>query len=175
MGEGVEVDVVAGHRGRVGPHLGGDDLRLVEMRGGGGGGGELRGELAEGQMLALAVDEAEGGRVPKAGGAPVPEGHLVAVGQGEEVAEPVPQAAHHRLDRLLPVAGPEEVTGPGRQAGDGLGADLGGARAEAPVGGEQVVRDGDVRGVGHVWNHGTMANQTETGAALGTYPVGVLQ
>ena len=55
------------------------------------------------------------------------------------------------------------MPGHGGQGLDGLGADLGGARAEAPVGREQVGGDADVRGVGHVWNHGTMAHQTETG------------
>ena len=155
MGQGVEVDVVAGHGQRVGPDLGRDDLGVAEVGGGGGGRGELGRELAEGQVLAPALDEAEGGGVPEAGGAPVAEHHLVAVGQGEQRGQPGPQAAHHRLDRLLAVAGPEVGARGGGQGLHGLGADLGGPGAEPPVGGQEVGGDADVGGVGHVWNHGT--------------------
>ena len=93
MGEGVEVDCRRGRRaaGWV-PDLGGDDLGVVEVGGAGGRGGELGGELAEAEVLALAVDQPEGGGVPEAGGAAVAEDHLVAVGQGEQLGQAVPQA-----------------------------------------------------------------------------------
>ena len=151
----------------MGADLGGDDLGLVEMGGVGGRGGELGRELAEAEVLALALDEAEGGGVPEAGGAAVAEHHLVAVGQREQLGQALPQAAHHRLDRLLAVAGAEVAAGRGGQGLDGLGADLRRAGAEPAVGGQQVGGDADVRGVGHVWNHGTMALPTETGPVRG--------
>ena len=52
-----------------------------------GRGGELGRELAERQVLAAPLDEAEGGDVPEAGGAAVAEHHLVAVGEREQLAQ----------------------------------------------------------------------------------------
>ncbi len=92
VGQRVDVDPVPGFGQRVGAELRGDDLGLVEMGRAGGGGRELGGELAEGQVLAPAVDQTEGGRVPERGGPSVPEDHLVVVGQREEVSQPLPQA-----------------------------------------------------------------------------------
>ncbi len=80
VGEGVEVDGVVGDRVGMGADLRGDDVGCLEVWRGGCCGRELGGEFAEAQVLALALDEAEGGRVPEARGAPVAEDDLVPVG-----------------------------------------------------------------------------------------------
>ena len=100
------------------------------------------------------VDERERGGVPERRGAAVAEHHLVAVGQGEQLAQARAQPADDRLHRRLTVARPEVAVG---DAGQGLHLgrpDLGRSRSEAPVGGQQFARDGDVGGASHVWNHG---------------------
>ena len=107
VGEGVEVDVVGGDGLGMRPGRGLDDLGVVEMGGGRGGGGELGRELAEGQVLAAPLDQAEGGDVPEARRAAVAEHDLVAVGEREQLAQPGAQPAHHRPHRGLAVAGPE--------------------------------------------------------------------
>ena len=81
MRPGVDVDAGLGPRLRAGAGGRLDDRRLAEERRLLGGGGELRGELAEGQVLAALADQAEGRDVPERGGAAVAEHHLVAVGQ----------------------------------------------------------------------------------------------
>ena len=154
MGEGVEVDRGVGHGQRVGPHLGLDDLGVLQVRGGRGAGGELGGELAEAQVLALVLDQAEGGGVPEAGGPAVAEHHLVAVGEGEELRRPPRTRPTCDLTVFWRWLVPEVGGGDLGQGGDLLGADLGGPGSEAAVGGPELGGDGDVGGVGHVWNHG---------------------
>ena len=56
MGEGVEVDRGVGLRERVGADLGLDDLGVLQVGRGLGAGGELGGELAEAQVLALVLE-----------------------------------------------------------------------------------------------------------------------
>ena len=66
---------------------------------------ELGGELAEGQVLALLADQAEGGNVPEGSGTTVAEHDLVTLGQREELREPVTDPADRVLDRRLAVRG----------------------------------------------------------------------
>ena len=66
-----------------------DDERVVEERRVARDGGELRRELAEHQMLGALLDDAEGGRVPEQGAAAGAEQHLVAVGEREQLGEPL--------------------------------------------------------------------------------------
>ena len=70
----------------------------------------------------------------------------MAGGQAEELREALPHRAHELLHRRLAVGGAEQA-GPGARHGlDLCRADLGGAGAEAAVGGQQVLGDGDVCG-----------------------------
>ena len=101
---------------RVGARVGEEVRRLAEVRRGGDGVGELRRELAEAQVLAALVDEPEGGGVPEAGGAAVAEQHLVAVGEGEQLGEPVAQRTHLELHAGLAVGGAEVVAARPRPA-----------------------------------------------------------
>ena len=144
VGEAVGVDVGVGDRERVGARVGEEVGRLVEVRRGRGDLGELGRELPEAEVLAAAVDEPEGGGVPERRGAAVAEQHLVAVGEREQLGQPVAERAHLELHPGLPVGGAEVVAAGRGQRLDGLGADLGRAAAEAPVGGQQVDRDLDV-------------------------------
>ena len=144
MGQRVEVDVVGGHGLGMGPRRRLDDLGVLEVRRRRGRRRELGRELPERQVLAAALDEAERGDVPEARGAPVAEHDLVAVGEREQLAQPAPQPAHHRLHRGLAVAGAEIARPRRRQRGDLLGADLRRTAPEAPVGGLQGVGDADV-------------------------------
>ena len=76
--------------------------------------------------------------------AAVAEHDLVAVGQGEHLGEAVAQLADRELHGRLAVARAQVGRRrPRSSAFDGLGADLGRAAAEAPVGGQQVGGDGD--------------------------------
>ena len=72
VGEAVGVDAVGGRCLGMVAGIRGDDLRVAQVRGGRGGLGELRGELAEVQVLAALIDQTEGGRVPERRGAPLP-------------------------------------------------------------------------------------------------------
>jgi hypothetical protein len=65
----------------VGADLGLNHLGVLEVRRRFGAGGELRGELAEGQVLALLLNQPEGGGIPETGRPPVAEDDLVAVGE----------------------------------------------------------------------------------------------
>jgi hypothetical protein len=113
-----------------------DHNRIVEEWGSGGSLGELGGELTEGEMLTAAIDESEGGDIPKDGGPTVTEHDFVTIGEGEELGEPVAKAAHHEFDRLLTMAGAEIVEASGCERGDGFRANLRRAATEAAVNGE---------------------------------------
>ncbi len=80
MGQAVGVDLRVGHRQGMGARVGEEVGRLAEVGSGGDGVGELRGELAEAQVLAAGLDETEGGGIPERGRAAVAEEDLVAVG-----------------------------------------------------------------------------------------------
>ena len=144
VGEAVGVDLGVGHRERVRPRIGEQVGRLVEVRRGGGDLRELGRELAEAEVLAPPIDEPERGGVPEGGGPAVAEQHLVAVGQGEELGQAVAERPDLELHPRLPVGGAEVVAARCGQRLDGLGADLRGPAAEAPVGGQQVDGDLDV-------------------------------
>ena len=87
MGQRVGVDAGVGERVGVRPRLGREHLRVRQVRRRLRRGGELRGELAEGAVLAARLDQAERGDVPECGRTAVAEDHLVAVRQGEELGE----------------------------------------------------------------------------------------
>ena len=143
--------LVVGPGDRVRPRIGGrrrgiaglglDQDRVGQKGGAGGRLGELRGELAVGEMQRSLADQAAGGRVPERGRAAVAQRDLVAVGQAEELAEPGPHAGDEILHRSLPVRGSHQVV-LARQLGQGLRPDLRRAAAESPVLGLQ--RSGDL-------------------------------
>lgn len=141
MGEGIGVDPHLGDGERMGAGIGGDHRRTVEEGRGGCGLRELGGELAEGQMLAASFDESERGDVPEHRRAPVAQQHLVAIGHGEHLGDAVAQAADHRLDGVLAMAGAEVVATGGGQRRHRLGAHLGRTAAEAAIGGKEVGGD----------------------------------
>ena len=146
VGERVGVDARTADGNGVVARVGRDDLGVTQVRGGLHGLAELGRELAEVQVLALVLDQAEGGDVPEGRGAAVAEQDLVAVGQGEHLGQAVAQLADLELHGRLPVAGAEEVAGRPVQHVDGVGPDTGRATAKASVGGEEVVGEGDVGG-----------------------------
>ncbi len=84
---GVDVDAGLGLGRRAGARLGLDDGGVREERRLVGGGGELRAELAEGQVLGLVLHQAEAGNVPERGGPADAEDDLIALGSAEELAE----------------------------------------------------------------------------------------
>jgi aspartate aminotransferase len=147
VGEGVHVDVGLGDGVGMIADRRLDDHRIAQLGSRAGRLGELGGELAEDEVLAAALDEAEAGDVPERGGAPVAEHDLPARGQREQLGELVAQRAHQVLHRGLAVRGAEiGVAGCGQRR-DGFGANLGRPAAEAPVAGEQVGGETDCRGV----------------------------
>ena len=150
MGQRVEVDRRVGHRRGVGADLGLDHLGVLQVRRRLGAGGELRGELAEAQVLALLLNQPEGRGVPEAGRPPVAEHDLVAVGEREELAHAGAHPAHLSLDRLLAVAGAHVGGGDAGERVDLGRPDLGGAGPETAVGGQQFGGNGDVGDVWHV-------------------------
>jgi hypothetical protein len=89
VGERVEVHAGLGDRERVAARLGLHHSWVVEEGGGLRGRGELRAELAEGQVLRLLRDQPEGGDVPELGGPAVAEDHLVAVGSENSERSPL--------------------------------------------------------------------------------------
>ena len=95
-----------------------DHLGRLEVRCRAGHGGELRRELAEHEVLAAALDEAERGGVPERGRAAVAEQHLVPVGQREQVARG-PSRARRTTDRTVvaPVARAEVAPVPRPRGG----------------------------------------------------------
>ena len=109
MRPGDHVGVRVGDRRRGVAGLGLDHDRVGQERGAGGRLGELRGELAVGQVQRPLADEPGGGCVPEGGRAAVAERDLVAVRQAEELAQPDPDAGDQVLDRLLAVRGAHQV------------------------------------------------------------------
>ena len=112
-----------------------DHLGVVEMGRRARDGGELRRELAEHEVLAAPLDEAERGGVPERGGAAVAEQDLVAVGKGVERRRG-PRAPAERPTTpssrrwLVPRYPPAACGEPGQR----LGPHLRRPRAEAAVG-----------------------------------------
>ncbi len=137
MGQRVEVDRGVCRRERVRAHLRLDHLGVLQVRGRPDAGSELRGELAEAEVLALLLDQAERGGVPEAGGPPVAEHDLVAVGEGEELAHAGAHPPDLRLHRLLAVAGAEVGRRDGGERVHLCGPDLGGPGPETAVRGQQ--------------------------------------
>ena len=91
--------------------IGLDDDRVADERVRGDRGGELGAELAEGQVQRALVDESERRGVPERGRAAVAEDDLVAVGQREQLADAVADAADEVLHRRLAVRRAEQVAG----------------------------------------------------------------
>ena len=90
------------------PAIGLDDDRVADERVLGDRGGELRAELAVGQVQRALVDQPERGGVPERRRPAVAEDDLVAVGHREQLAQPVAHPADQVLDRRLPVRGAEQ-------------------------------------------------------------------
>src|SRR6185437_12809723 len=86
------------------------------------------------------ADEPGCGGIPEGGRPAVAQGDLVAVGQAEELTEPLTNPRDKVLDRRLAVRGPHQLVLT-RQPGEGLGPHLRGAAAEAAVGRLQRVGD----------------------------------
>ena len=158
---GVGVDARPRRR-RLGPRarVAADHRGVVEPRRGGGRRGELRGELAEGQVLALLLDQPVGRDVPERRGAAVAEHDLVAVGQREQLGQP----ARTRPTRSRTGAWRCEVPiseRPGRgERVEVRGLDLRRPGTEPPVGGQQVGGDLQRRS----WNFRSGSAQSRTAA-----------
>ncbi len=138
MREGVDVHARLGDRLGVRARVRGDDVRLGQPRRELGGLGELGGELAEGEVLRLVLDQAVRRDVPERGGAAVAEDHLVAVGELEQLTDALAHLADQVLDRGLPVGGAHEGGAGGGEGVQRLCPHLGGTRAETSVGGLDV-------------------------------------
>ena len=134
VGEGEEVDRVVGDRLGMIARVAGDEEGLLEMRRGRAGVGELGRELAEHEVLAAPLDQAERGDVPEHRRAPVAEHDLPARRQAEQVGQPGPDRADEPLHGLLAVGRPEDGPAGGEQVVELLGAHLRRAGAEASVG-----------------------------------------
>lgn len=158
MGEAVDVDAGLGAGLGVRTRFGGDDGRLGQPRGEPRGLGELRGELAEGEVLGLVLDQAVGGDVPEGGGAAVAQDHLVPLGEGEQVAYALADPADQVLDRGLAVGGAQQGGTGGGERVERLRAHLGGASAESTVGGLDVSGNPDL-------SHGREPSPSADGAA----------
>ena len=108
-------------------------LRIVEVGRGACDCGELRRELADHEVRAALLDEAERRRVPEQRGAAVADQHLVAVGKREQLREAAPDPADHAAHAVLAVAR-AEVAGRGvGERGDGLVGNLRRPGSEAAV------------------------------------------
>ena len=110
--------------------------------------GELRGELAVGEVQRALADQAERRGVPERRGAAVAEDDLVARGQRRTAPRgppaPAPTSDFTGFCRCeVPMKAAR-----GGQRGELLGAHLGGSAAEAPVGGLEVGGDREVGGRG---------------------------
>ena len=107
VGPGVGVDAGLGLGLGPGARVGREHGRLLQERRRAHCRRELRRELAERQVLAALADQVERRHVPEGGGAAVAEDHLVAVGQREQLGQPLSHPAHHGAHPLLPVGGAE--------------------------------------------------------------------
>ena len=103
MGERVDVDAVLGVRQRVAARRARDDARLREPRRAAAAFANLPENSPNDRCCDLRADQPEGGDVPEGRGAAVAEHHLVAVGQGEKLAQAGGDPAYERLDRGLPM------------------------------------------------------------------------
>ena len=143
MSERIGVDCIVDDRKWMRADFALDDDGVIEERCCCGGLSKLRGELAEVEVLAAAIDQTKRGDVPEHGGATVAEHDLVAIGQRKHLGQTVAQSAHHVLDGVLAMAGAEVVAAGFGKGSNGLGADLRGAAAKAAVGGKEVGGDDD--------------------------------
>ncbi len=143
MGERIEVDAVVRRERRVGTCRRLDDDGGVQERRRSDRRSELRGELAEHRVSAAASDEAVHRGVEEQGRAAVAQHDLVALGKGEEFPQALADSADLVDDRRLAVARAEQRRSDGREALNGLLANLGGAGAEAAVVRKKLGRDGD--------------------------------
>jgi hypothetical protein len=98
---GVDPGLAGGQGDRAGVRL--RDHRVSEERCLGDGRGELRGELAIRAERGTVADEADRGGVPEGRRPTVAQDDLVAVGQVEQLGEPLADLADEPLDRRLPV------------------------------------------------------------------------
>ena len=96
VGEAVGVDLGVGDRQRVGARVGEEDRRLARGAARRRPPRRTSTRTRRSAGAGCALDEAEGGGVPERRGAAVAEQHLVAVGQGEELGQPVAQGARPR-------------------------------------------------------------------------------
>src|SRR5690606_41562906 len=103
----VDVDARGGLGQRDRAGLGRAHVGRLEPRRAGGL-GELAAELAERAVLAALLDEAEGRGVPERRRATVAEDDLVALGQAEQLREPLADASHEVLHGRLAVRSAEE-------------------------------------------------------------------
>ncbi len=83
--------------------------RLGQERRAARAGGELGGELAVAEVDRALADQATGRRVPERGRAAVSERDLVAVGDAEQLAQPLTDPADDLLDGRLAVRGPHHA------------------------------------------------------------------
>src|SRR5690606_5523289 len=109
VGPGDRVDGRVGLRLRGAARIGLDDHRIADERVLGHRVGELRAELAVGEVQRPLVDQPERGGVPERGGAAVAEDHLIAVGQREQFPDAVADPADQVLHRRLAVRGAEQI------------------------------------------------------------------
>ena len=116
-------------------HLRLNDLGVLEMGRCRGTRGELRRELAETEVLALRLDQPKRGGVPKARRPAVAQHDFIAVGKGEELAEPSTYPPYLRLHSLLAMARAEVGGRDLGQRSDLFRPDLGWPRTEASVAG----------------------------------------
>ena len=137
---GDHIGLGVGDRRRSVAGLGLDHDRVGEERRGGGRLGELLRELAVGQVEGAVAHQPGGGCLPKGGRAAVAERDLVTVGQREEIAEPVADAADQVADGSLTMRGPHHVGLLGER-GQRLGADLRRPAAKTAVLGLQLGGD----------------------------------
>ena len=110
-----------------------------------GGRGELAAELAEHEVLAAVLDEAERRGIPERRRSAVADDHLVAVGRAEQLGQVRPDVADQVLHGRLAVRGAEHRGPASHERLELRAAHLRGAAAETSVDGQEVGRDHEVR------------------------------
>ena len=138
---GVGVDAVLGDRDRTRAGLAADHRGVGEPRRGGGRRRELRGELAEGEVLALLADQPERGDVPERRRPAVAQHHLVVGRHREQLGQALADPAHDLAHGRLPVGGAHQRGARRGQRVEVAGLDLRGSGAEPSVGGLEVGGD----------------------------------